>query len=243
MRSVAVVALVLVATRVPASVLGGGLVDTDCTIGFEGVTATSGASGVVCTDGDPACDADTLSDGACTFTFQVCRRLADAACTPRDISSITVSGLALDAPAAASGLRCGAINTVVVAAGGAVGATMLARDGSELKDVDYLNLCCRAVTTTLDPLRCALAISPEIAGCVESVPAGYLTALSKARALVDHALTDPASARSAVRAAARVLRRMRAIARKLARSNPCGDALGLVTSHAQQMLRAVPAPR
>jgi hypothetical protein len=241
MRHLVVVFLVLVAARpLRAAVLGGGLVDTDCTVGFEGLSPTDGASGVVCTDGDPSCDADGVVDGTCRFDLRVCTRLASSDCDPRPISSISISGLALDAPRAGGGPRCAATDAIVVPAGTAAGATMLARESSDLKDVDYLNLCCRTSPAPYDAARCALAISADIAGCPRPVPEKFDKLLAKARDEVARAAADPARAKSHSKGAARALRHMKSIARKLAKSDQCGDALGLVVTHAQQTLHAAP---
>jgi hypothetical protein len=244
MRWLSVAALLLVAVGAPvrASVLGGGLVDTDCTVAFEGVTATDGESGVVCTDGDPTCDADATADGSCRFTVRVCTRLVANGCTPRDVSSIVVAGLALEPPVPEADPTCGASEAITVAIGGAVGATILARAGAALKDVDYLNLCCEAAAVPLGAVRCALAVDPAVAGCTRAVPAGFTSALEKARTLVDLAASDPARAKPALRRASKRLSRMRAIARRFTTSDPCGNALGLMASHAQTILRAARYP-
>ncbi|MGH7896138.1 MAG: hypothetical protein ACREQL_15810 [Candidatus Binatia bacterium] len=245
MRGLLTASILLLASRGPvaANVLGGGLADVDCTVGFEDVTATNGTSGVVCTDGDPTCDTDAVAEGTCRFAVRVCARLAEDGCTPRDVSTIKVAGLSLDVPVAASGMRCGAVDTIVVPTGTTAGATLLAREGPDLKDVDYLNLCCRTMVAPFDAVRCALAIDPAVAGCAEPVPSKFVAALLKARALVDQAAADAVFATPAVKHAAKALRRMKTIARKLAKSNQCGDALGLLTTHAQQMLRAAhPSP-
>src|SRR5262249_61620931 len=46
-----------------------------------------------CIDGDPGCDADGASDGACTIPTRVCLRAADARlplCTPAPITTVNV---------------------------------------------------------------------------------------------------------------------------------------------------------
>jgi hypothetical protein len=241
MRRLAIATLIMLAARSPvaAVVLGGGLTDADCTIGFDGVSATDGASEVVCSDGDPACDADGTVDGSCQFVVRACVRLASTECTPRDISSVAVAGLPLDPPpVGGSGRRCGAPDTVTIAVGDAAGATMIARSGTELKDVDYLALCCQAGATPFGAVQCALALDPSIAGCDESIPLRFTATLEKARALVDEAASGATTARAAAKHAARALRRLRAIARQIARSHVCGDALGLWLGEAQGRLRA-----
>jgi hypothetical protein len=244
MRRLAIVALLAIAARSPvaAVVLGGGLSDTDCTIGFDGVSATDGASEVVCGDGDPACDADGAVDGSCRFVVRACARLASAGCTPRDISSVSVSGLPLDPPPVGGSERqCGSPDTITVAMGTAVGVTMIARNGTELKDVDYLALCCQVAASPLGAVRCALGLDPSIAGCHRPIPPHFTATLEKARTLVARAANDPTAARAAMKHAARALRRLRMIARKIARSDTCGDALGLWVSETQGQLASLAA--
>lgn len=239
MRRLAIVVLLLLATRLPAAavVLGGGLGDTDCTIGFEGVSASDGASEVVCTDGDPACDADGAADGSCRFVVRACSGLTSSGCTPRDISSVSIAGLPLDPPpATGNGPGCGTPDVVTVGVGDAAGATMIARSGDELKDVDYLALCCQAASSRFGAVRCALALAPSIAGCHGPIPARFAVALQKARALVDQAANDGAAERVATKHAARVLRRLHAVAQKVAKSDACGDALGLWITETQSRL-------
>jgi hypothetical protein len=57
---------------------GGGAVRTDCMLVTDVAGVSSG--GVArCTDGDPTCDADGVSDGACTFTVRLCLDAVDPA--------------------------------------------------------------------------------------------------------------------------------------------------------------------
>lgn len=218
--------------------LGGGLADTDCTVGFDGVSATDGESGVVCTDGDPTCDADAVSDGSCSFEIRACTRLVAAGCAPRDISSIAIAGLPLEQPALSGSSTCGASDSLAVPVGGAVGATLIARDGGALKDVDYLNVCCVRAAAPFDAAGCALGVEPSVAGCERTIPAAFVTALAKARAMVAQAAADPAAAKPSAKRALRALRRMRSVARRLSKADACGAALGLVATHAITVLRA-----
>lgn len=90
-----VVAAVLLSARLGhAVVAGGGPATTDCAAVWDGVTATKGATAVLCHDGDPACDADATVDGACTFGVNVCL-LSDAggACAASAVSAVTVSSV------------------------------------------------------------------------------------------------------------------------------------------------------
>jgi hypothetical protein len=236
---ISLLGILLVASRTSAVVLGGGLPDTDCTVGFEGVTATDGASGVVCTDGDPTCDNDATADGSCRFEIRVCTRLGESGCTPRDVTSIAIAGLPFDRPTLSGGTACGTPDTFAVPAGSAVGATLIARDGDALKDVDYLNVCCRSTVAPFDAATCALDVDPaSVAGCGHALPRAFETALEKARSLVAQAAADPTVARASAKRGVRALRHMRTIARKVAASDPCGDALALVATHAITVLRA-----
>ena len=236
-RLVLVILLLAVASRASAVVLGGGLADTDCTVGFDGVSATDGESGLVCTDGDPACDADGMADGSCHFDIRVCTRLTAAGCTPRDVSSITVAGLSLAEPPLSGSAACGASDSIDVPVGSAAGATLIARDGGALKDVDYLNVCCRSAAAPFDAAGCALMVEPSVAGCARTIPHAFVTSLANARDLVAQASAHPGAAKP-VKRAVRALRRMRSVARRIAKSDPCGDALGLVATHAITVLRA-----
>jgi hypothetical protein len=95
--SLAVIALVVgLVPRADATVPGGGPGATDCAVVWDGVTATKGVTGVVCRDGDPACDSDATADGACTFGVGVCV-LADGidGCTATAVDSITPSRVLL----------------------------------------------------------------------------------------------------------------------------------------------------
>jgi hypothetical protein len=238
MRIVPAAALLLLATtgRALAVVLGGGLADADCRVAFEDVDATSGASGVVCTDGDPTCDRDGLADGQCRFAVRLCTGLTTPTCKPVTLTGLTIAGLALpEPPLPSEDGACGAAVDVVVPVGTASGATVLARGGGELRDVDYLNLCCRSGAGLFDAARCAVAIDPEVSGC--SVPRRIRRQLAAAQRLLD---AGEPSAR-AVRRARKKLRAIQRQARRLAGRDACGNALGLVASHADDALGAAGA--
>ena len=227
------IALLGSATVLHAFVLGGGLADKDCRVAFGGVDATDGVNGVVCTDGDPACDRDGAAEGSCRFDVSICTGVAVAGCTPESISSIAVVGLPVGLPPLPSTAdTCGAPSEVVVPVGAAAGVTAIARTGGALKDVDYLNLCCRSVATPLDAARCAVGVDPGIAGCTVHVPAAIGAALARARNLIEHADGHPTRARADARKAARALGKMRRIARHLSERDVCGDALSLIASQA-----------
>ena len=150
-----------------AEVQGGGLANTDCRMVFRGVTATNDSSGVVCTDGDPTCDADGIADGTCSFAVRLCTGTSTSSCDTTPLSSASVGGLDLTPPRLPTfDGTCGPILPVAVQDGKATGATVIARDGSSLRDVDYLNLCCVAgESTALDVARCAVGIDLGVSGC------------------------------------------------------------------------------
>lgn len=230
--------LLLLAGPAGAVVPGGGLPDSDCRLVFGGVDATAAASGVVCTDGDPACDVDGVADGACRFRPQTCTGGPAPGCEPAALATIALAGLPLvPPPLPASDGTCGPPADVAVPVGGAAGATALARGGAELREVDYLNLCCRAAPADLDASRCALAVDLSVAGC-SALPAGAVRAFARARALVATAAAEPARARRLLGYAARKLRRVRRLGRRLAARDACGFALALVASHALEVVAA-----
>src|SRR5262249_7683307 len=178
MRAVAVAIVLLLATAHGgrAEVQGGGLTDTDCRMVFRGVTATNERSGVVCTDGDPTCDADGVADGTCSFGVRLCTGTSSSSCDTTPLSSANTAGLHLQPPhlPPASDGTCGPTLSVTVPEGSTASATVLALDGSSLRDVDYLNLCCIAGDPTpLDAARCAVGISLRASGCpLRKIPLG-----------------------------------------------------------------------
>jgi len=241
-------AIVVFCLRVDAFVLGGGSADKDCRVAFGGVEATDGDSGVLCTDGDPACDADGVADGSCRFAPSLCIGVPVEGCTPIVIESIELTGLSLVPPELPSQPgACGAPLDVAVPVGSAAGVTVVARSGGALRDIDYLNLCCRTGAAPFDAARCALAIDPAIAGCTRPLPAAAVKKFGRARAAILRAAADPRRAKREVRRANRSLDAVRRIARRLADTDACGDALGLVVSHAvttitADLRAAVPSP-
>jgi len=90
-RTVAATILLAAATA-HALVAGGGPAVTDCLAVWDGMTATKGAIAVACRDGDPACDADSQQDGACTFGVNVCVLASDVdGCSATAATSLTTS--------------------------------------------------------------------------------------------------------------------------------------------------------
>lgn len=96
-------ALLVVLVSVPAAAepgpfarfRGGGSNRTDCMLVTEvaGVAAQPRARTTVCTDGDPACDADGVANNACLFSVRICLDAADqSGCTPEPISHVTLAG-------------------------------------------------------------------------------------------------------------------------------------------------------
>jgi hypothetical protein len=232
LRPAAAVLAAALAAPAAAFVPGGGLADTDCRVAFGDVDATAGASGVVCTDGDPACDADGTADGVCRFAPAICVGIPAPGCTPTEIDAIAVAGTALaPPPLPAPAGTCGPPAAVDLPAGTAAATTLVAGARGDVRDVDYLNLCCRTQPGALDATRCALAADLAASGC-DTVPRAARRTWSRARALVDEAAASPDRAPALLRRAARRLRHVRAVARRLAKRDRCGFALGLMASHA-----------
>ena len=134
---------------------------------FRGVTATNVNSGVVCSDGDPECDRDGVADGTCHFDISLCTGNSGDGCETVPLSQAHVAGLQLPVPPLpSSDGTCGDALDVAVPTGPGQGATVIARDDSSLRDVDYLNLCCVAgAPTALDAARCAMATDLKASGC------------------------------------------------------------------------------
>ncbi|HEV7734380.1 MAG TPA: hypothetical protein VGR62_19560 [Candidatus Binatia bacterium] len=221
--------------RAPAIVLGGGLADTDCTVAFGGVDATAGMSGVVCRDGD-TCDLDGIVNGACRFDVGVCRAVEDPGCNPRSVTRVEVEGLALEVPDLAGDAGvCGEPTSVTLPTASAVGVTMLARDGDEPRDVDYLNVCCIDETRPLDAARCALHVDLALAGCTTRIPRKGVRAFTKARKLVEQAWSQGGSTRLVARAR-RQLARVQSVGQRLSDRDRCGNTLGLLARHALDVL-------
>jgi len=232
------IALLLVAATAHAVVLGGGNPDKDCRMAFGGVRATDGESGVVCTDGDPSCDVDSVADGSCHFTVKLCTGVPVAGCDPIELDAIETAGVHLPLPPLPSNPdTCGPAAAVDVPVGTAAGVTAIASSDGETRDVDYLNLCCRAAPAALDASGCAVSVEPAIAGC-GPVAAGAARRFARARAAVARAIAAPERADVELRHAARALERVRRIGLRLAAKDPCGDALALVASHAVAMIDA-----
>jgi hypothetical protein len=242
MRLFAIGALLIAATA-RAFVLGGGNADKDCRVGYGGVDATNGASGVVCTDGDPACDVDGVADGTCTFAVSLCTGVPEDGCDPVEIDTIDIAGVALARPPLPSdGKSCGAKSIVGVAVGTAAGTTAVASSAGELRDVDYLNLCCRTAAAPFDASRCAVAIPPAVAGCGRALPLAVEHRFAAARTALAHAVANPDHARADFRRARHAMNHVRRTGQRLARTNQCGDTLALIASHALDMLEGAGAP-
>jgi len=240
MRPVIVAALFLAIVQVSqAEVLGGGLANTDCRLVFRGVTATNANSGVVCTDGDPGCDADGVADGACHFAVRLCTGTPTSGCDTATFSSISVTGLHVPPPhVPAPDGTCGPTADLEVPVGTPSGTTVLGRDGSELRDVDYLQLCCvSGETTPLDAARCALAVDLKVGGCSRRVPAVIRLPFNRARELVKAFAAAPSRPRLLKQALGRLAAAHRAVQR-LAKHDQCGDALGLVVTYTQGVVGA-----
>ncbi len=207
---------------------------------FRGVTATNANSGVVCTDGDPGCDADSAADGACHFSVRICTGTSTSGCDTATFSSIDVAGMHLAPPhVPAPDGTCGPTADVEVAVGAPSGTTVLGRDGNELRDVDYLQLCCvSGEATPVDAARCALAVDLKVSGCpARRIPAGVRLPFMRARELVRAFAADPSRPRP-LKQALRRLAAAHSAAQRLAKHDQCGDALGLVVSYAEGVVGA-----
>lgn len=79
----------------PDCFAGGGVAAADCLVQFGGI----GAARTTCADGDPACDADGVVDGTCTFELTVCINVPGPGCTPDAVVGPVVG------PAASSAAR------------------------------------------------------------------------------------------------------------------------------------------
>jgi len=230
--------LVLVAVLGPgavshAVVLGGGAADKDCRVAFEGVDATAGASGVVCVDGDAACDGDGAVNGACLFAPSLCVGVALADCNPVALDRLEQGGAVLGPPEfPAEDGACGTPAALVVAADTALATTVRAYLGQELREVDYLNLCCVTAPGPFDAAACAAAVDLAASGCT-TVPSRAVRKLEKARERIAQAEAAPDTARKPLRKAAKLAGKVRATGQKVARRNDCGFSLGLIGNHAQ----------
>ena len=243
MRAFALAVLLLLANPYPGrtEVQGGGLANTDCRMVFRGVTATNGNSGVVCRDGDPTCDADGIADGTCSFAVRLCTGESTASCDTTPLSSATVSGLHMVPPRLPTfDGTCGPPLSVAVPEEKTAGATVIARDGSELRDVDYLNLCCvPGEPTALDAARCAVSVDLHASGCrLRKISLAARTAFARAHDLVTDFEKNPDRVEDLDRAL-RKLGVVRRAAQRLAKHDSCGDALGLLTSYAQDAVGRV----
>ena len=237
MRRVFLAVACLLAATVPAGayVVGGGNPDTDCSVAYDGVDQNVGTSGVVCVDGDPACDADGAANGSCRFAVRLCTHVKARGCSAVDLTAIAVGGTSLPLPPLPSNdAGCGTTVDVKVGVGKAEGSTLLAHDGSDLRDVDYLNLCCVDRAAPYDGAVCTLGTALGASGCRAKLLTRKLRAgVARARNLAAKAARDPQHGAKAAAKAIDVLYDMTTIARKIAKTDQCGDALGLMLSHAR----------
>ena len=84
-------------TAPPPTIPGTGNPASECYVTVEGLRS-AGGDRVDCTDGDPACDADGVADGQCTFTFRVCVAQALPGCSTTAIRQVTVLPASLRIP-------------------------------------------------------------------------------------------------------------------------------------------------
>ena len=146
-------------------VAGGGPPATDCYIELDGVDSTTNR--VECTDCDPGCDRDgvTQPNGSCTFRVAAClNQPGIAACTPTALKKAKVSPkkLGIEVPSDLSGGSvCGAFTDVVVKAKKKRKLRLFAKAAGKpaKKDVDTIVLLCKpqqgacptTTTTTTQP--------------------------------------------------------------------------------------------
>lgn len=96
--------------------------------------------------------------------------------------------------------------------------------------------CCVSSPAGFDAARCAVGIDLTVSGCsTRQITRSARSAFARARALVTTLAHDPARARVRRRAARR-LGKVQVAARHLAQRDTCGDALGLMASHARDAL-------
>jgi hypothetical protein len=238
-------ATLLVLSRVlpaRAVVLGGGDATKDCRLAFDGADATTGASGVVCVDGDPACDGDGVQNGVCRFDVRICAGVAVEGCDPVEIDRIEVGGAPLAPPATpTSAGDCGVPSTVEVSVSGPASATtLLGYRNGDLAEVDYLNLCCAADASPLAAAACSVAIDPDASAC--AVPLRAARKVTRAAALVAKASDQQGAAAKLLRKAGKQMHRLRNFGQKFAGRDDCGFALALMASHAADTLAAAAEP-
>ena len=196
------------------------------------------AAGSCARTGIPTCDADGVTDGTCSFTVRLCTGTSTSSCDTTPLSSASVAGLDLTPPRLPTfDGTCGPILPVAVEEGKATGATVIARDGSSLRDVDYLNLCCvSGESTAVDVARCAVGIDLGVSGCpMRKIPLAARMAFAHAHDLVVAFAKEPSRVHD-LRLALRKLAVVRRAAQRMAKHEPCGDALGLTMSYAQDVV-------
>jgi hypothetical protein len=245
MRAFAALLLLLTAVPARAVVLGGGDATKDCRLAFDGADATTGASGVVCVDGDPSCDGDGVANGVCQFDVRICAGVAVDGCDPIEMDRIEVGGEPFAPPAVpASPGDCGAPSTVDVSVGSPASATtLLGYRNGDLAEVDYLNLCCASDASPLAAAACSVAIDPEASSC--AVPPRMVRKVTHAAELVARASEQPGAAARLLRKAGKQMRRLKSFGLKVATHDDCGFALALMASHAADTIAAAaeaPAP-
>jgi hypothetical protein len=239
-RTVVLSLIVGVASPASGFVLGGGIANKDCRVAFGGVDPTEGASQVLCTDGDP-CDADGAVDGSCRFDVTLCTGVSIPGCAPGKVTSLDVAGFPLESPPLPSvDGECGTPSEIILpATGGETGVSVIAHDGQALKDVDFLNLCCRSEPAPFDAALCALAALPDVACRPGVVPERKLVPFGRARGYMLQAAADPAQARVLARKAVKELKKVKRAAKRISRTDSsCGFVMGLVASHAIETVRA-----
>lgn len=241
MRTALLVTGLLAAMPAYALVLGGGDADKDCRLAFVGVTATAGASGVVCVDGDPLCDTDGGVDDGCRLVVGLCAGLPMEGCAPVTIDRVEVRGAPIEPPAVPASSGCGLVSPIVLAPDApAVAATVRGYRGGELAEVDYVNLCCVSQADGLTAAACSVAAPTAAAGC-DDLPARVERKFERAREAIAAAREDPAAAAKRLGRALKQAKRLRALGRRIANGADCGFALALMATHAIETIEAARA--
>lgn len=161
---------------VPPAVPGGGNPSTDCISEVAVMNPTNTPfldrrdlvnKNQICTDGDPACDADLTADGRCTFRVAICFNQTDPSlpsCTPTDVLEYRLNApkpLVANPDNAANGQ---ALAASLVALGSIQG-------GTKQNEFDFAGLntpACTALTGFVVPLRPSGVGRKAIRGRIET---------------------------------------------------------------------------
>ena len=169
--------------------LGGGGARTDCMLVTD-VAGAAGTNAARCTDGDPACDADGVANGSCTFRVRLCLDATDPRlprCAADAVTAASATLAAVEAVLQALPMpvttpdTCTGDAQVTVPRRGASGRTVVratATMASGHRDRDRVALVCRrpAATATFATIeRKIFAVSCALPSCHGAASAGGLT--------------------------------------------------------------------